>query len=142
MPWGSQKKKKEKRKYILLLWPAIYLFIYLVFLGLHLRHMEAPRLGVQSELQPLVYTTATATSDPTNVCDLHHSSWQHWILNPLSEAKDRTCILTDSSQVLKPLSHDRNSFFSFLFLCVCTPPPFQDFQGLRWGQGVGREGRA
>ena len=30
---------------------------------------------------------------------LHHSSWQCWILNPLSKARDRTCILVDMSQV-------------------------------------------
>ena len=47
--------------------------------------MEVPRLGVESELQPLAYTTATATSDPSRVCDLPHSSRQHWILNPPSE---------------------------------------------------------
>ena len=31
---------------------------------------------------------------------LHHSSKQRQILNPLSEARDWTCILTDTSQVL------------------------------------------
>ena len=41
--------------------------------------------------------TAIATSDPSNVCNLHHSSWQHQILNPLSGARDRTCILMDTS---------------------------------------------
>ena len=50
--------------------------------------MEVPRLGVESELQLLAYTTATETPDPSHVCDLHHSSWQHGILNPLSEARD------------------------------------------------------
>ena len=40
------------------------------------------------ELQLLTYTTGTATQDLTCVCDLHHSSWQRWILNPLSEARD------------------------------------------------------
>ena len=40
---------------------VVYLFIYLVFLGLHLRHMEVPRLRVKSELQLLAYDTATAT---------------------------------------------------------------------------------
>ena len=30
---------------------------------------------------------------------LHHSSWQHWILNPLSEVRDRIRILMDSSWV-------------------------------------------
>ena len=39
-----------------------YLFIIAFFLGggLHLQHMEVPRLGVQSELQLLAYATATA----------------------------------------------------------------------------------
>ena len=32
--------------------------------------------------------TATATPDPSHVCDLHHSSLQHQIPNPLSKAKD------------------------------------------------------
>ena len=34
------------------------------------------------------YTTATATPDPSHVCDLYHSSWQSQILNPMSEARD------------------------------------------------------
>ena len=42
------------------------------------------------ELQLPAYTTTTATRDPSRVCNLHHSSWQHWTLNPLSEARDRT----------------------------------------------------
>ena len=61
---------------------------FFVFLGPYLRHMELPRIGVESELQLLVYPTATATPDLSYVCNLHHSSRQRWILNPLSEAKD------------------------------------------------------
>ena len=49
---------------------------------------EVPRLGVESELQLPAYPTATATRDPSHVCHLHLSSWHHWILNPLSEARD------------------------------------------------------
>ena len=37
---------------------------FLVFLGSRLWHMEVPRLGVQLELWPPAYTTATATPDP------------------------------------------------------------------------------
>ena len=70
---------------------------------------EVPRLGVESELQPLAYATATATPDPRLTCDLHHSSWQRQILNPLSEARDETCFLMDTSQVLNSLSHNGNS---------------------------------
>ena len=52
--------------------------------------MEVPRLGVELELQLPTYTTAAATKDPSHVCDLHQNSGQRWILNPLSEARDRT----------------------------------------------------
>ena len=61
--------------------------------------MEVPRPGVESELQLLAYATATATSDLSCVCDLHHSSWQCWILNPLSEARDQTRILMVTSWI-------------------------------------------
>jgi len=72
-----------------------FLFFFLVFLGLHLWHMEVPRLGVELELQRLPYTTATATQDPYCLCSLHHSSWECWILNPLSKVRDQTCTLMD-----------------------------------------------
>ena len=53
--------------------------------------MEVPRLGVELELQLPACTTTTAMPDLTRVCDLYHSSWQCWILNPLmSRARDRT----------------------------------------------------
>ena len=84
-------------------------FFFFVFLGLNLWHMEVPRLGVESELWMLAYTIATATPDPRHICDLHYSSWQQWILNLLIEARDQTLILTYTSWVHKPLSHDRNS---------------------------------
>ena len=67
-----------------------------VFLQLYLRRMEVPRLGVEWELQLPAYTTATATQDPSHVCDLPHSSQQGQILNPLTEARNRTCILIDT----------------------------------------------
>ena len=62
--------------------------------------MEVPRLGVESELQLPAYTTAIAMRDLSWICDLHYSSWQRWILNPLSEVRDRTLVLMDTSQVL------------------------------------------
>ena len=63
------------------------------FLGLHLWHIEVPRLGVESELQLLAYTAATASWDPSHICDLQNSSQQQRILNPLSKARDQTHIL-------------------------------------------------
>ena len=61
--------------------------------------MEVPRLGAELELQLLAYATVTAMLDPSRICRLHSSSRQHRILNPLSEAKDRTAILMDTSWV-------------------------------------------
>ena len=61
--------------------------------------MEVPRLGVESELQLLIYIMVTATWDLRHLCDLHHSSQQRRILNPQIEARDQTQILMDPSQV-------------------------------------------
>ena len=80
----------------------VYLFIYFwsfCLSGPKLRHMEVPRLGVQSEVQPPAYIRATATLDLSLICNLHHSSQQYQILNPLSEARVRTHVLMDASQV-------------------------------------------
>ena len=47
--------------------------------------MEVIRLGVESELQLLAYTTADSNIGS--------------ILNPLGEARGRTCILMSTSQI-------------------------------------------
>ena len=107
------------------------LFIYLLyfcFLEMHLHHMEVPRIGVKLEVQPPAYATATAMCNPGNICELHHSSWQCRILNLLSEAKDLTPILMDTSQnhfccatVANPMSH------ILKFLLVFYWPPQLDY---------------
>ena len=51
-------------------------------------HREVPRLGLELELQLPSYTTATAMSDLSLICNLYHSSQQCQILNPLSEVRD------------------------------------------------------
>ena len=60
-------------------------------------HMQVPKLGVKSELQVPACTTATAMPDPSCVCSVHHSSQQHQILELLSKASNRTCILMHTS---------------------------------------------
>ena len=67
----------------------LFFFFFLV-LGPHRWHMEVPRLRVQLEPQLPAYIIATAMPDPSHVCDPHYSSWQRRILNPLSEARDRS----------------------------------------------------
>ena len=85
------------QSYLLPLFPF---FFFPCFLGPHLWHMEVPRLGVNLELrQLLAYPTAKATLDLSRVCDLHHSSRHHRLLNPPSRARDPTPILMDTSQI-------------------------------------------
>ena len=112
-------------------------FSFVCFLGLHLWHMEVPRLGVRSELQLPVYSPDTAPGDSSWVWNLHHSSWLCWILKLLSGASDE---LTSSgiqvgSLALRP---SRNAYFHS-FACTQLPsfasticeetifPPLYDF---------------
>ena len=93
-------------------------FFFCFLLGPHLWHMEVPRLEVELELQLPAYTTATAISDPNHICDLHCSAWQCWILNPLSEARNRTCVLMDTSQIhfhWAMTGNPRTLFLNFMF---------------------------
>ena len=97
----------------------IYFFIFFIFcfLGLYPQHMEVPGLRIELELQLLTYTPTTATSDPSRVCDLHHSSQQRWILNPLSQARDRTYNLMIPSQWIRfHWATDRN--FKTIYLPI------------------------
>ena len=55
--------------------------------GLHHSHSKA---GSEPHLQPMLQL------------------WKHQILNPLSEARDQTCIFMDANWILNPLSHNGN----------------------------------
>ena len=54
----------------------------MVFIGLHLRHMEVPRVGAELELQLPAYTRATVTPDLSHICDTtaysNTGSLTHW----------------------------------------------------------------
>ena len=67
--------------------PQRLLFFFFFFFWPLLWHREVPGLGHELKLQPLAYTTATATLDLSSVCDLRCSLWQCWILNPLTEGQ-------------------------------------------------------
>ena len=115
MEWEEPESEKKPGELRPLGVFCLFVCLSFVFLGPHLRHMEVPRLGVQSELQLLATATATAMPDTSRMCNLHHSSQQCRILNPLIKARDQTCILMDvSSQVLNLLSHSRNSKITIL----------------------------
>ena len=64
------------------------IFVYVCLFRATPCHVEVPRLGVHLELQLLAYATTAAMPDPSHICNLHHSSWQYQILNPLSKVRD------------------------------------------------------
>ena len=98
--WIRNVNEVKKSCFPLLKSLKIFFFFFVCFLGLHLQHMEVLRLGVKLRLQLPAYATVTAMQDPSHLHDLHHSSWQCWILiYPLSRGRDQTCVLMDISWV-------------------------------------------
>ena len=59
------------------------------------------------------FQAATAMPDPSHICDLHHSSWRPWMLNPLEVARDWTRILMDVSQICSHWAMMGTPFFFF-----------------------------
>ena len=103
-----------------LFWAPTYFYsIFFFFLRSHLWHMEVSRLGVEMELQP----TATVTQDLSRAFCLPYSPQQQRILNPISKARDRTCIFMDTSWVCNLMNHNRNS----LYCVLSSELPFNNF---------------
>ena len=77
--------------------PFIYLFILLFRAVLVACGSSQARGQIGATL--LAYTTAIATWDQSHVLDLHHSSRQRQILNPLSEVRGQTWVFMDPSRI-------------------------------------------
>ena len=56
------------------------------------------------------YSIATATPDQSGICDLHHSSQQHWILNPLSGGQGSNPCPHGHQLGSFPRSHNGNAY--------------------------------
>ena len=79
--------------------PHIFLLLcFFFFFGPHLQHVGVPGLEIKSNLwrQLQAYATARTTPDPSHIWDLWHGLQQYQIFNPLSKARDRIRILTDT----------------------------------------------
>ena len=84
--------------------------------------------------------------------DLHHSHsntrselhsqlqlWQYQLLNPLSKARDQTCILMDTNWVLNLLSHNGNSSIEVLLIGSSVPLYFSGKKAMElhvWGKSI------
>ena len=89
----------------------------LTFTDLFCLFRAAPAAHGSSQARSRIRATAASLRPKHNLnYHLHHSSQQRQILNLLSEARDQTCVFTDTSWVFTALSHNRNSYISyFLF---------------------------
>ena len=83
-------------------------FLFFIFRATPVAYGSSQARG-QIGTAPWAYTTTTATRDPSRIWELCHSLWQCQILNPLSEARDPTRILMDTSWIPNPWNHNRNS---------------------------------
>ena len=101
----------------------IYLFIYFWFFrAAPVTYVSSQARGWNRAAAAGLRTTATAKPHLSLVCDLHHSSRQHWILNPLSEARNWTCVLMDTSQVFSAESQQEllSAFFKKTDFPMCN----------------------
>lgn len=87
---------------------SIFWFILFFLLWLYLWHIEVPRLGVASELQLSAYSTATATWDPSCICDLCGR-----LPRSLTHLARPQINPTLSYQFINLMSHNGNSTFLF-----------------------------
>ena len=86
----------------LILFPSLLLLFCFVF-----RVAPVAYESSQARGQIRAIDAATATPNSSHVC--YHGSQQSWILNLLSEARNQTHILMDTSQVCNVLSYKGNS---------------------------------
>ena len=66
---------------------------------------------------PVAYGSSQARGWISCSCRPVPKPQQRQIFNPLSKARDQTCVLQDTSQILNRLSHNRNSYLLILKKC-------------------------
>ena len=70
------------------------LFVCFVFCLFRAATMAYGGSQARGLIRAVAYTTATATWDPCHIFNLHHSSRQRRILNPLSKVRDQTQLVS------------------------------------------------
>ena len=80
------------------MWQHLETFFSLFFFKSHTVACGSSQAKGQTGAAVASLDHSQTTQDPSFICNLHHSSQQRLILNPLSEARDRTCVLMDTSQ--------------------------------------------
>ena len=120
----------KRHKYCLTFYKTSILFCFLLF---RVAPTAYGSFQTRGQMQLPAYATAAVKPYPSCICNLHHSSQQCQIPEPLSEARDQTCILMDTSGIHfccttmgTPYSYSYKYSFSLLvqFHTECDSPPF------------------
>ena len=77
-------------------------FFFCIFRAMPIAYRGSQAKGRIGAVATSLHHSHTATPDPSHVCNLHHSSWQCRILNPLDEARARTHIFMDTGSICYP----------------------------------------
>ena len=93
-----------------------FFFCVCVFLGPPAAYGDSQARGLIGAIAASQSQSHSNAGSKLLVCDLHHGSWQCWILNPMSKARDGTRNVMVPSQLRLPMSHDGNSSGSFFML--------------------------
>ena len=92
---------------------VLFLFFFFFFRASRAACGRPPaRRWIRAVAAGVHHSHSHAGSEPC--LHLHHSSRQGWILNALSEARDQTHILMDTSRIPSSLTHSRNSHVLYL----------------------------
>ena len=78
---------------------VFFLFLSLVFCPFTATPMAYGGSQARGLIGAIAAKLTPQPPDSSYICDLHHSSWRHRILNPVSEVRDRTCNLMVPSQI-------------------------------------------
>ena len=74
-------------------------FFFFLLRAMHATYGNSQARGRIGPAAAGLHHSHSNTGSKLHICDLHHSSWQHQILNPLSKTRDRNPILMDASRV-------------------------------------------
>ena len=84
--------------FILCIYVCTYFFCVCLFMAIPVAYGGSQARGWTWALAAGLHLSHS-NSRSNCVCDPHHSSWQCLIPNPLRQARNRTCILLDTSQI-------------------------------------------
>ena len=87
--------------WVMYMWGFVFVFVFCLFRAARAAHGSSQARGwIRAVAAGLCHSHSHAY--PSQVYDLHHSSWQCQIFNPLNEARALTIIFMDTNRVCYP----------------------------------------